>query len=121
STNLDVLLRNKRQTVVACGGGTGKHTLPDTIDGRFLEHIAAEGEEEYSHAWPAVRRLLGRKYAFDAGFGVAPNHRGGVARHFHRGCCRPCSRRGRHDQPCRRHRKRFREGILDLDAVNGEW
>ena len=79
AADLDVLVLDDRQAVVAGGGGAGEDALADAIDDRLLQGVAAEGEQQQADAGPAVGRLVRRQDALDAGLGVAADDRGGVA------------------------------------------
>jgi hypothetical protein len=116
----DVLVLDQRQAVVAGGGRAGEDALADAVDQRLLQGVAAECEEQQADAGPAVRRLVGGEGALDGGLGVAADDRRGVAgRDLARGL-RPGGRLGGDDQPGRRHREGFGEGVLDGDFVDGE-
>src|SRR5439155_14311526 len=80
----------------------------------------AKGEQQQAHAGAAVRGLLGRQEALDAGLRVAADDRGGVTRGHLTGGLRPGGRLGGDDEPGRGHRERLGKGVLDGYVVDGK-
>src|SRR5581483_94494 len=86
ATHANRLVLDHGQAVVAGARGASEHALANAIDDRLLKGVATKGEQQKTDAWPAVRSLFRIEGPFNAGLGIATDHRGGVTS---RGsCCR---------------------------------
>src|SRR5262249_37518054 len=118
AVELDALVVDHGETVVAGGRRAGEDTLADAIDQGFLQGVPAEGEEKQADAGPPVGRFVCRKRPFDASLRVATDDGSRVARRRHAGGVSPGGRLRRDDEPSRRHGKGFGEGVFYVNGVD---
>ena len=104
----------------AGGAGAGEDALAHALEELVLQPVRLEAEQQDAHAGAPVGRFLGRQLGVDAGLGAAADHRGGEARHHRRRDHRPFRRVVGDDDRGARDVEGFGEGVLDLDAVEGE-
>src|SRR5262249_36142056 len=105
---------------VAGRSWTGEYALRDPGLELMGELAGRDRKQQHAHPRATVRRLCAFELVVDAGLTAAADHRGPKARHGFGRLPRPAGTLRSDDDRGRPHAERFRKGVVNAHAVDGQ-